>query len=72
MSCTSRSMLALLLASVFIFSAITCPVMRCCTWNKEQPAFPVSSHTDGKFNSQRLVPVTAVSFTLKGFERQLE
>lgn len=33
MSCTSRSMLALLLASVFIFSAITCPVIRCCTWN---------------------------------------
>lgn len=32
-SCTSRSMLALLLASVFIFSAITCPVIRCCTCN---------------------------------------
>lgn len=32
MSCTSRSMFALLLASVFIFSAITCPVIRCCTW----------------------------------------
>lgn len=30
-SCTSRSMLALLLARVFILRAITCPVMRCCT-----------------------------------------
>lgn len=35
-SCTSRSMLALLLASVFIFSAMTCPVILCCTWYRER------------------------------------
>lgn len=34
-SCTSLSMLALLLASVFIFRAITCPVILCWTWDTQ-------------------------------------
>lgn len=35
-SCTSFSMLALLLAIVFIFRAITCPVTRCCTLREKE------------------------------------
>lgn len=35
-SCTSFSMLALLLAMVFIFRAITCPVVRCCTFRERE------------------------------------
>lgn len=35
-SCTSLSMLALLLGSVFIFRAITCPVILCWTWDTQR------------------------------------
>lgn len=36
MSWTSLSMLALLLARMFIFRAITCPETRCCTWKEKK------------------------------------